>query len=115
MNDGNQSGLSIQEQKGRKFDHSADARNEMHFQPPQGHTLSPINDHMVQQQMMGVTGGLKVQDLIRANKQDSLAQDYLMRSSKHDPSVNIYPSGRMQPGHTKAINSMGNRATQGVR
>ena len=34
VNDGNSSGLSIHEQKMRKYDHSADARNEMHFQPP---------------------------------------------------------------------------------
>ena len=35
--------MNAVESKNRKQDHSADARNEMHFQPPV-HTLTPLND-----------------------------------------------------------------------
>ena len=70
VENGNNSGLSNVD-KNRKADHSADARNEMHFQPQVMNTMNADFVANSQQSMMGMTGGLKVQDLIRMGKADA--------------------------------------------
>ena len=60
------SGLSGYD-KSRKADHSADARNDMHI----ANMNETFHNTMQPTQMMGMTGGLKVQDLIRMGKQDA--------------------------------------------
>ena len=85
------SGLSGYD-KSRKQDHSADARNDMHI----ANMNEAFHNSLQTNQMMGMTGGLKVQDLIRMGKQDAQhmqntgginAQDYLNRY-KTDQSPN---------------------------
>ena len=59
-NDGNSSVLTNGNDSKKRADHSADARNEMHFQPQASTPMSEAFSPNGQQPMMSLNGGLKV-------------------------------------------------------